>query len=77
MAWYQPIGGFLRYRVYAGGSLEAGNAWSTTPAVSLDNLIFAGSLFLAADTPLGPMHLGVGQAEGGERSLYFVIGRPY
>lgn len=75
--WYQPIGGFLRYRLYAGGSLELGNAWSTTPAVSLDNLIFAGSVFLAADTPLGPMHLGLGQAEGGERSLYFVIGRPY
>ena len=37
----------------------------------------AGSLFLGADTPVGPLYLGYGQTEGGNNSLFFFLGRPF
>jgi NTE family protein len=33
-------------------------------------------VFLAADTPLGPVYLGYGIGEGDNRSIYFFLGRP-
>ena len=41
---------------------------------SLDNSLNAGSLWIGADTPIGPMYLSYGRAEGDRDSLYFVIG---
>jgi NTE family protein len=35
----------------------------------------AGSAFLGIDTPLGPSYLAYGQAEGGNRTLYFFLGQ--
>ena len=35
-----------------------------------------GSLFIAADTGIGPFYLGAGLGEGGERALYLFLGRP-
>lgn len=61
---------------FVGASLEAGNAWNTRGAVSLRDLRLAGSLFLGADTGLGPMYLGVGRASSGDSALYLFIGRP-
>jgi NTE family protein len=63
----------LGFPIYLGGSVEAGNAWSTRGDVGEDYRL-AGSLFLGIDTPLGPCLLGYGQAEGGERSFYFFLG---
>jgi NTE family protein len=39
-------------------------------------LVTTGSLFLAADTPLGPMYLGYGVGEDDNRTIYFFLGRP-
>jgi len=61
------------FPVYVGGSVEAGNAWSTRAAFGED-LIVAGSAFVGVDTPFGPCFLAYGQAEGGERSIYFFLG---
>jgi NTE family protein len=36
----------------------------------------AGSLFLAADTPLGPVYLAYGIAQDGNRTVYFYLGLP-
>jgi NTE family protein len=77
-AYYREAGRlFDRYRFYYGGSLEAGNTWQRRGDISFDSLIFAGSAFVAADSPLGALYFGLGQAEGGERSLYLLIGRPF
>ena len=59
---------------YIGGSVETGNVWNTRNAVSLDSLIYAGSLFVGIDSPLGPIFFGYGIAEGGEDSLYLSFG---
>lgn len=59
--------------LHIGGSVEAGNAWSTRSDF-LDSYRVAGSAFVGMDTPLGPCFLAYGQAEGGERSVYFFLG---
>lgn len=68
---------FDRFRMFYGGSVEAGNTWLQRRDVDLSGLIFGASLFVAADSPLGALYFGYGQAERGENSLYLFIGRPY
>lgn len=58
--------------VYAGASLEAGQVRIGGPEDS--KWILAGSVFVAADTPLGPILLGYGQANTGEDSFYLRFG---
>lgn len=60
--------------VYIGGSFETGNVWTRTADISLGNLRTSVSGFVAADTPIGPAWLAVGQS-GSNTSIYFVLGR--
>jgi NTE family protein len=62
--------------VYGGFSLEAGEVWNSS-RFDMDNLVFAGSVFLGADTFLGPLYLGVGVAEGGDAAIYLQLGPPF
>ena len=62
---------------YAGMSLEAGNVWDDSDQISVDDLRFAGALYAGADTPLGPLYLAYGMAEGGNRSVYLYLGNPF
>ena len=55
--------------IFAGGSLEAGNMWQQRNDVSAGDLIKAGSVFLAADTLLGPFYFAYGRATGGAVEL--------
>ena len=61
--------------VYVGASLEAGNTWRNSSAVSLIDMYTAGSVFVAADTWLGPFYVAYGLASGGQRSFYLYLGR--
>jgi NTE family protein len=45
--------------------------------MKLSDLILAGSLFLGLDTPLGPLYLAYGRAEGGNDSAYFFLGQTF
>jgi len=40
-------------------------------------MLTAGSAFVGADTPIGPIYLAIGAAEGGEKSLYLFVGAPW
>ena len=60
--------------VYAGLSLETGNAWNS--GLTFSSLRPAGSAFLAADTTLGPLYVAVGLADGGYHSFYLALGLP-
>ena len=62
---------------YVGGSLELGNAWEDRSDITWDSLIAAGSVFLGADTPLGPFYLGSGYAEGGQHSIFMYFGKTF
>ena len=61
--------------IYVGGSLEAGNVWAQRSDVSASGLYKAGSVFLAADTWIGPFYLAWGHASGGQSSFYIYLGR--
>lgn len=60
--------------VYAGGSLEAGNVYESWSDLSAVGVRPAGSLFVSADTPFGPLTFA-GGFTGGSTSLYLVLGR--
>jgi NTE family protein len=60
--------------IYAGFSAEAGEAWGGSRSFSADDAIFAGSVFIGADTTLGALHLGFGYAEGGNTAVYLQLG---
>ena len=62
--------------IYVGGSLEAGNVWDTRSEFERFNVVPAGSVFLAADTRLGPFYLAYGRTSHGNQSFYLVLGRP-
>jgi NTE family protein len=61
--------------LYAGFSLEGADV-SRPLDTSRANRVFGGSMFVAADSALGPIYLGTGIAEGGYVSVYFYLGRP-
>ncbi|MEM6639587.1 MAG: patatin-like phospholipase family protein [Pseudomonadota bacterium] len=71
------FGDRLPLPVYAGLSLEAGNVWNDSEDVSAGDLRFAGSLFLGADTPVGPAYLAYGLAEDGKTAAYFFLGQRF
>ena len=67
----------LALPVYVGGSIEAGNTFESVQAIRARELTVAGSVFLGIDTPLGPLYIGYGAAEGGHDSGYLRLGQVF
>jgi NTE family protein len=67
----------LKLPVYVGGSIEAGNAYEGLEEIDASSLIVAGSAFLGIDTPLGPLYVAYGLAEGGRSSGYLFLGQRF
>ncbi len=63
--------------LYIGGSLEGGNVWGSDQNISLARLQYGGSLFIGADTALGPVYLGTGFSQSGNQTFYLFIGLPF
>ncbi|WP_269514101.1 patatin-like phospholipase family protein [Brevundimonas subvibrioides] len=64
-------------RLFVGASLEAGQVWDRRGDLDLEDLRFGGSVYVGADTILGPAFLAYGQAEDDRRAVYLFIGRPF
>jgi NTE family protein len=62
--------------VFVGATLETGNTWFRTEEIKPSSLIWAGSLYGAADTILGPLYLGWGIAERGYNTFFLALGVP-
>lgn len=60
--------------LYAGVSLESGNAWPARDDVDVADIVTAGSFFIALDSRLGPAYIGYGLAERGVSAAYFSLG---
>lgn len=60
--------------IYGGFSIEAGEAWGNESHFSLGDVTYGGSVFLGADTVLGPLHLGVGVTQEGDAAIYLQLG---
>lgn len=62
--------------IFVGGSLEAGNAYKRFDRTDARGLLYSASVFLGADTFIGPLYLAYGQAFEGGGAFYLFMGRP-
>lgn len=62
--------------LYAGASIEGGNVWDDRSAWP-DSVRYSGSVFLGAETGLGPAHLGIGVADLDSQTVFLRLGRPF
>jgi len=69
--------GFFEFPAYVGMSVEAGNVWQRRDDVNLGQLQTAGSVFLGAESPFGPIYLATGLAEGGQKAFYLYLGKTF
>lgn len=69
--------GSLNAPLYAGFSAEVGETWGRYSALSESNLKQSGTLYLAADTFLGPFYLAYGFSANGEDSFYLYLGEKF
>ena len=79
MVYYRRVAGGLRYLtntpIYIGGSIEAGNVWNDRADMSFGDLRWSSSLFLGADTLLGPVYLGAAVGTSGQTSAFLFVGQ--
>jgi len=64
----------MKVKIYAGLSLEAGNAYFAGEDVSWGTMLKGGSVFIGGDTFIGPVIFAYGRSEGNRDRFYFVIG---
>lgn len=76
-AFYRRIGDNTFLPIYSGFSLEAGNAWDGDNKFDHNDLRLAGSLFIGADTFMGPLYFAVGATDRGEHAVYLSIGKSF
>lgn len=60
---------------YLGTTIEYGGVWESKNDFG-SNPELAGSVFLGANTPLGPVYLGYGYGESNNNTIFFYLGRP-
>jgi len=71
-----PLPDILGAGVYAGASLEAGQVRGRFDGLPNQGTVWSGSLFLAANSFVGPAYFGLGAGESGRWSLYLLLGAP-
>ena len=76
-AFYRRLGDITFLPIYTGFSLETGNAWDNQDDIHSDNLRYAGSIFIGADTFMGPLYFAFGATNRGERTIYLNIGKTF
>jgi NTE family protein len=81
LLYYRRISGGSRFLtqtpIYVGGSIETGGAWDIKDDISSDGLHYSSSIFIGADTFMGPIYLGLGLGYGdeGNKSAFLFIGQ--
>jgi NTE family protein len=71
-----PLPDLLGSGIYLGVSLEAGRLQNRQDGLPERGTIYSGSIFLGADSFLGPGFFGVGFGEGGRIGVYMLLGVP-
>ncbi|HEX5325938.1 MAG TPA: patatin-like phospholipase family protein, partial [Acetobacteraceae bacterium] len=69
--------GILDVPAYVGVSLESGNVWQQRSQMSFTSLRTDFSLFVAADTYVGPVYLATGYDQHGSTTFYLYVGHSY
>lgn len=65
---------FLHFPLYAGASVEFGNVFERTRDIDLGDMLWGTTLFVAMDTPLGPLYLGYGYSQRGQHAVFLSLG---
>ncbi|MEN9844183.1 MAG: hypothetical protein RLZZ612_2012 [Pseudomonadota bacterium] len=66
----------LARALFIGGTLEAGNAWRQSSDIDFKRLKTSYSLYIGADTGLGPMYFALVHGKGQASGFYLFMGRP-
>ena len=74
LVFMRRINDIQQFKTYAGASLEVGNVWEKTGDIGGRGSIFAGSVFIGSDTPIGPLYFAYGRNDTGEGSVYLYLG---
>ncbi|MGH8142812.1 MAG: patatin-like phospholipase family protein [Steroidobacteraceae bacterium] len=69
--------GILDVPAYIGVSLESGNVWVQRSQMSFTSLRTDASVFVAADTYLGPAYLAAGYDQSGSTAFYLYLGHSF
>ena len=77
MYYRRILQGTLFEGAFGGFSIESGKVDEPLVAGNPDNELWSASLFVAVDTPIGPVYLAYGRAAAGLGSFYFYLGRPF
>lgn len=79
LVYYRRVAGGLRYLtqtpIYLGATLETGNLWNRTADISLNDLRWSSSLFVGADTLIGPVYLGAGYGSDNQAAIFLFVGQ--
>jgi NTE family protein len=70
-------GGAILKGLYAGVSAEAGRTWEYQQAVSWSGFKGAGSVYVIADTIVGPLFFGYGRSGSANSSAYLYLNRSF
>ncbi len=70
-----PLPDLLGSGVYVGGSAEVGRISDRVDGLPSPGTVWSSSVFLGADSVLGPAYIGVGVGAG-RWSLYLLLGAP-
>ncbi len=77
-SYYRRIGHLALFPAFAGVSLELGNVWQSRSEISGHDAILGGSLWAGVQTPVGPVYVGYGHAEGTTSGAFYVyLGRVF
>jgi NTE family protein len=71
------IGKLLGQEAMAGVLLEYGNAWNRRADMSLSDSELNGSVYVGIDSWLGPILIGAGARQGGDRNLFLEVGHRF
>jgi NTE family protein len=77
ISYYRRLNDIRFFPAYAGVTLEAGNVWGSKDEISVDDLRYSGSLFIGAESPLGPLYFALGYSDSGDAAAYFYLGNPF
>jgi NTE family protein len=77
LAYYRRINSLDLFPAYAGFTLEAGNVWEYSDEYGFDDLRYSASIFIGADSPIGPVYLAYGHSDSGDNAIYFYLGNPF
>lgn len=74
LVYMRRINDIQQFKAFAGASLEAGNVWADSGDILGGDHIVGGSVFIGADTPIGPLYFALGHNDTGQGSAYLYLG---